>query len=64
MVVKIKLLGAINRPIAGLSRWFYTYFCEAANGVVDQIEDEDLIPDGAYELPDKDWTFNEEDDDE
>lgn len=60
MVVHIKLLGCINRPMMGLARWFYTYFCVAANGLVEQIEDEDYIEDGDYELPDKDWTFNDE----
>lgn len=64
MVVSIKHLGCINRPIMGLSRWFHIYFCEAANGVVDQIEDEDLIEDGKYELPDKDWTFNDDEETE
>ena len=64
MVVNIKLLGCINRPIMGLARWFYIYFCVAANGIVDQIEDEDYIEDGDYDLPDKDWTFNDDDDDE
>lgn len=48
----------------GLARWFYIYFCVAANGIVDQIEDEDYIEDGDYDLPDKDWTFNDDDDEE
>lgn len=57
MIVNIKHIGASNRPFCGLSRWFHMYFCVAANGVVDMIEDEDLIEDGDYELPDKDWTY-------
>lgn len=64
MVVTLKHLGCINRPIMGLSRWFHIYFCVAANGIVDQIEDEDYIEDGNYDLPDKDWTLTEDDDDE
>ena len=34
----------------------------AANGAVALEEDEDLIEDGDYELPDKDWTYNEDED--
>jgi hypothetical protein len=40
------------------------YFCVAANGIVEQIEDEDYIEDGDYDLPDKDWTFNDDDEEE
>ena len=64
MVVSIKLLGCINRPVMGLARWFYQYFCVAANGIVEQVEDEDYLEDGDYELPDKDWTFSIDDDEE
>ena len=62
MKVHIKLLGCINRAVDGISRWFYTYFCEAQNGVIQEIEDEDFIEDGDYELPDKDWTYDENED--
>lgn len=62
MRVNIKHLGVSNRPVAGLSRWFHLYFCEAANGAVAQIEDEDYIEDGDYDLPDKDWTYNDDED--
>lgn len=62
MVVHVKLLGALNRPLAGLSRWFYQYFLEAANGAVAMEESEDLIEDGDYDLPDKDWTFDNNED--
>ena len=60
MVVHIKHLGCINRPVDGISRWFHLYFLEAVNGAVAMEEDEDLIGDGDYELPDKDWTYNEQ----
>lgn len=62
MTVDIKHIGSVNRPVDGISRWFHIYWCEAANGVVQEIEDEDLIEDGKYELPDKDWTFNPDED--
>ena len=60
MVVHIKHLGCINRPVDGISRWFHLYFLEAVNGAVAMEEDEDLLEDGDYELPDKDWTYNEQ----
>lgn len=60
MVVHIRHLGCINRPVDGISRWFHLYFLEAVNGAVAMEEDEDLIEDGDYELPDKDWTYNEQ----
>ena len=62
MQVKIKCLGCINRPLMGLERWFYLYFMEAANGAIAQEEDEDYIEDGVYELPDRDWTYSENED--
>lgn len=62
MLVHVKLLGCTNRPIVGLARWFYTYFLEAANGAVAEETTEDYIEDGDYELPDKDWTYNDEED--
>lgn len=62
MLVHVKLLGCTNRPIMGLARWFYTYFLEAANGAVAEETTEDYIEDGDYELPDKDWTYNDEED--
>lgn len=62
MKVHIKLIGSINRPIERLSRWFHIYFLEAANGAVATEESEDMIEEGDYELPDKDWTYNEEED--
>ena len=62
MIVHVKLLGANNRPLAGLARWFYLYFMEAANGAVAMEESEDLIEEGDYDLPDKDWTFDENED--
>ena len=64
MVVHIKLLGCDNRPEMGLSRWFYRYFCEAANGLIEEVEDEDYIDDGDYELPDEDWSLADDDEDE
>jgi hypothetical protein len=62
MVVHVKLLGCANRPTVGLSRWFYIYFLEAVNGAVATEESEDYLEDGDYELPDKDWTYNENED--
>lgn len=62
MKVHIKHLGCANRPIDGLPRWFHLYFLEAANGAVAMEEDEDLIEDGDYELPDKDWVYDEQED--
>jgi hypothetical protein len=62
MRVHVKLLGCVNRPVAGLSRWFYNYFLEAANGAVAEEESEDYLEDGDYELPDKDWTYNDDED--
>lgn len=62
MRVSVKHLGCANRPFAGLSRWFHLYFLEASNGAVAMEESEDLIEDGDYELPDKDWTYNEDED--
>lgn len=59
MRVHIKCLGCANRPVDGISRWFYIYWMEAANGAVAQEEDEDYIEEGDYELPDKDWTYDE-----
>ena len=59
MVVHVKLLGTNNRPFMGLSRWFYLYFMEAANGAVAMEESEDFIEEGDYDLPDKDWTYND-----
>lgn len=62
MLVKITHIGAANRPVSRIARWFHLYWCEAANGAVQLIEDEDLLDDGTYELPDKDWTYNEDED--
>lgn len=62
MLVKIRHIGAVNRPVDRISRWFHIYWCEAANGVVQEIEDEDLLEDGDYELPDKDWTYDANED--
>lgn len=62
MTVHITHIGAVNRPVDRISRWFHIYWCEAANGVVQEIEDEDLLEDGDYELPDKDWTYDENED--
>lgn len=62
MKVHVRLLGCINRPVAGLARWFYNYFLEAANGAVAEEETEDYIEDGDYELPDKDWTYDDNED--
>ena len=62
MFVHIKQIGAINRPIDRLSRWFRIYFLEAANGAVATEESEDIIEEGDYELPDKDWTYDENED--
>lgn len=62
MIVNIKLLGCNNRPVDGLSRWFYQYFMVAANGAIAIEEDEDYVPDGDYELPDKDWVYDENED--
>lgn len=62
MVVHVKLLGANNRPLMGLARWFYQYFLEAVNGAVAVEESEDFIEDGDYDLPDKDWTYDENED--
>lgn len=59
MVVHVKLLGCVNRPVMGLSRWFYNYFMEAVNGAVAMEESEDYIEEGDYELPDKDWTYDD-----
>lgn len=55
MKVNVKLLGCVNRPVDGISRWFYLYFLVAANGLIEETEDEDYIEDGDYELPDEDW---------
>ena len=60
MLVHVKLLGCINRPVMGLARWFYNYFLEAANGAVATEETEDYVEDGDYELPDKDWTYDDD----
>lgn len=62
MKVHVKLLGCANRPFAGLSRWFYQYFLEAANGAVAREESEDFVEEGDYELPDKDWTYDASED--
>ena len=62
MTVHIKLIGSVNRPVDRISRWFHIYWCEAANGLVQEIEDEDLIEEGDYNLPDKDWTFDANED--
>ena len=62
MIVHVKHIGAINRPIDRLSRWFHIYFLEARNGAVAMEESEDLIEDGDYDLPDKDWVYNDTED--
>lgn len=58
MKVKITHLGTANRPEEGLDRWYYIYFLQAENGQVAMTEDEDLIPNGTYELPDEDWVYD------
>lgn len=55
MLVHVKLLGAANRPVDGISRWFYQYLLTAVNGLIEYEEEEDFIEDGDYELPDEDW---------
>lgn len=62
MLVHVKHIGAVNRPVFGLARWFHIYWLVAANGAVAVEEDEDLLEDGDYELPDKDWTYDENED--
>lgn len=62
MIVHIKLIGSINRPIDRLARWFHIYFLEARNGAVATEESEDMIEEGDYELPDKDWTYDDKED--
>jgi hypothetical protein len=62
MQVKITHMGWCNRPIDGIPNYVHTYRGEAANGVIQEFEDDDFVPDGTYELPDKDWTYNEEED--
>ena len=62
MRVSITHIGAVNRPLCGLPRWFHLYWMVAANGAVAMEEDEDYIEDGDYELPDKDWTYDENED--
>lgn len=58
MKVHIKMIGSINRPVDGLARWFHIYRLEAENGAIAEEEDEDIIEDGDYELPDEDWTYD------
>lgn len=55
MIVHVHQIGCINRPTAGLTRWFHIYFLEAVNGIVETEETEDVLEDGDYELPDEDW---------
>jgi hypothetical protein len=62
MKVHVKLIGSINRPVGRLARWFHIYFLEAINGAVATEESEDMIEEGDYELPDKDWTYDENED--
>lgn len=55
-------MGCSNRPEDGLDRWFHRYLLQAENGAVAIEEDEDLIEDGDYNLPDEDWVYDEEKD--
>ena len=62
MQVKVTHLGCINRPIDGIPNYIHRYLCEAANGLIDVTEDYEFIRNGVYELSDKDWTYNENED--
>lgn len=62
MQVKVTHLGWCNTPVNGIPNYYHRYLLEAANGLVQETIDDDFIPNGVYELPDKDWTFNENED--
>ena len=62
MLVKVTHLGCVNRPIDGVPNYIHRYLCEAANGLIQETEEYDFIPNGTYELPDKDWTYDENED--
>lgn len=69
MITELKLLGVRNDPVdlgggVKLSRWIYQYFAEAANGLVDIIDDEDYVEDGTYDIPYFDFKEDSEDEDD
>lgn len=39
----------------GTTAMVHCYRCAATNGVTRTVLDQDLIPDGVYDLPDADW---------
>lgn len=62
MQVKTTHLGWWNRPIDGIPNYGHTYLCEAVNGLIQVIDEDEFIPNGTYELPDKDWTYDPNED--
>lgn len=62
MLVKVTHMGFINRPIDGIPNYTHRYRCEAVNGLIQETEEDEFIPDGMYELPDKDWTYDPNED--
>lgn len=40
--------------------YYYTYHCTAENGIKKDVIDFASLPEGDYELPDKDWCIPEE----
>lgn len=62
MLVEVKHLGFINRPIDGIPNYMHRYLCVAENGLIQETEEDEFIPNGKYVLPDKDWTYDENED--
>lgn len=74
MKVKVVCKGVVGFPISmlpeeqwGLAKviggfaYYFSYVCMAENGVGKRIYDRDQIPDGVYELPDRDWEDTDDD---
>lgn len=65
MKVHVRCIGCtLTYPDPNCLKLFHIhhrYRLEAANGLIDEevLTDQAFIPEGDYELPDEDWTFDE-----
>lgn len=62
MKVKVTHMGCVNRPIDGIPNYVHDYLLEAENGMIEHVTEDEFIPNGVYDLPDKDWEYDDDKD--
>lgn len=59
MRAHLHCLGMWNPQIPGdPGHYRWHYIIETVTGLIDHIIDDSFVPDGDYDLPDSDWTFD------